>query len=726
MSLASYSSISMFAIAVLVTGSPAIAQQVDDHSGPNDYHASEDETIIVTGAVTVSRKDVLSGVAVLSGSELDQALRPSLGETLADTPGVSASSFGPNASRPVLRGLQGERVRVLSNGIGAIDASNTSADHALAINPLLAKRIEVLRGPQSLQYGSAAIGGVVNVIDRRIPTEIPDEPVHLGALAGYGSAARERMASGSIDLSLGSGWVAHFDGSWLKTDDIRIPGYALTPALRAEALASSLIEEEEEDHEDHDDHDDDHDEHHGHGHGEVDFAANAAVRDRLPNSAARTWSLAAGLAYVGEGGSIGIAFSRLDNRYGIPVRYATQIGQGQEAPLLQLQQDRIDARAELKLGGDLLDKLVFRYGFADYSHFEIEEDGTIATSFFNQGMEGRLELVQTQRGGWTGASGMQFVLRDFDVIGDEAYLPRNETRQLGLFTVQQYQTGPWKLEAGLRYESSRLSSLPGSGQPQFFAGSRSFDTLSASAGAAYDVAPGWKIGLNLSRSERAPAAEELFAFGPHHGTETFEIGNPGLRKERAHSIEAILRGSGDRFDIELSAYHSWFANFIYEARTGGFSDGLPEYQISQADARIYGFEAQADLVLARPGPWTVKAQAMADYVRATIVGAGPAPRIPPLRLKGGLVANSPKLDFEAEVERVTAQNRTAAFETATPGYTMVNASVSWRPWGRQRPLSLMLSANNLFDVEARRHASLLKDYAPLSGRDIRLTVRVEI
>ncbi len=709
-------SASLIAVAAAVLASASVAQaQENDHSGPNDYHASEDEAIIVTGAVTVSRKDVLSGVAVLSGAELDQALRPSLGETLADTPGVSASSFGPNASRPVLRGFQGERVRVLSNGIGAIDASNTSADHALAINPLLAKRIEVLRGPQSLQYGSAAIGGVVNVIDRRIPTEVPDEPVHLGAIAGYGSAANERMASGSVDLSLGSGWVAHFDGSWLKTSDVRIPGYALTPALRAEALASSLIEEDEAVQESE-----------GHEHGEIDFAANAAVRGHLPNSAARTWNLAAGLAYVGEGGSIGVAYSRLDNRYGVPIRFATQIGQGQESPLLQVKQDRIDARAELKLGGELLDKLVFRYGFADYSHFEIEADGTVATSFFNQGMEGRLELAQTQRGGWSGASGLQFVIRDFDVVGDEAYLPRNETRQLGLFTLQQYQAGPWKLEAGLRYERSTLTSLPGPGQAQFFYGTRSLDAFSASVGGAYDLAPGWKVGLNLSQSQRSPAAEELFAFGPHHGTETFEIGDPFLRNERARSVEAIVRGSGDGFDLELSAYHSWFSNFIYQARTGAFSDGLPEYRTTQADARIYGFEVQGDVVLARPGAWTIKALAMADYVHATIDGVGPAPNIPPLRLKGSLSAGSPRFDIETEVERVTAQNRTGAFETATPGYTMVNASIAWRPWGRQRPLSLTLSANNLFDVEARRHASLLKDYAPLSGRDIRLTVRLEI
>lgn len=246
-----------------------------------------------------------------------------------------------------------------------------------------------------------------------------------------------------------------------------------------------------------------------------------------------------------------------------------------------------------------------------------------------------------------------------------------------------------------------------------------------SVGASYDVAPGWKLGLNLSQAVRAPSAEELFANGPHHGTESFEVGNPDLRKERARSVEAILRGSGDRFDFELSAYHSWFSNFIYDSRTGDFEDGLPVYQINQANARLYGFEAQADLVLARTGGWTFKAEAMVDYVHATINGSGPAPRIPPLRVKGGLHAKSAVFDFGAEVERTTGQNRVAAFETTTPGFTMVNAELVWRPWGNEKNVSLILSGHNLFDVEARRHASVLKDYAPLAGRDIRLSARME-
>ncbi|WP_088310791.1 TonB-dependent receptor [Novosphingobium sp. B 225] len=686
---------------VSILAQPALAQEAD-------YHTADDQEIVVTGALQVSRQDALSGVAVLRGENLTAAIRPSLGDTLAHTAGVSASSFGPSASRPVLRGLQGERVRVLSNGIGAIDVSNTSADHASAINPLLAQRIEVLRGPQSLQYGSSAIGGVVNVIDRRIPEQVPDEALHLGGMATYGSAANERSGGLSAEVPLGGGWVGHADASYLKTDDLRIGGYALTPALRAEALASSLLPFDPD------------------ADPEIDFAANAAVKGKLPNSASRTWTAGAGLAYIGEGGNIGLAYSRYDSTYGIPVRLATQVGQGQEGPRLKLRQDRIDARAEVETGGSVLQHIAFRFGYGNYSHFELEPDGAVGTSFYSKGIEARLELSQADRGGWQGASGAQFVMRDFNVVGEEAFLPRNDTQQLGLFTVQNYTVGPLKLEAGARYERTRATSKPLPGQPQFLDGGRQFNSLSGSLGAAYTLTPGWMLGLNLSSAERAPAAEELFANGPHAGTEAFEVGDPGLRKERARSAELILRGSGSDYNLEASAYYTWFRNFIYEARTGAIVDGLPEYQISQADARLYGFEVQGDAVLLRPGIWTIKADALADFVHSTITGYGPAPRIPALRVLGGLSASSPMFDLRGEVERVTGQSRVAPFETGIPGYTMVNAELVFRPWGKERPLSLTLSANNLFDVNARRHASFLKDYAPLAGRDIRLTARLEI
>ncbi|MFO1256455.1 MAG: TonB-dependent receptor [Sphingomonadaceae bacterium] len=698
---------STLAIAAAGLSSPALAQDQAGTEEP-EYHHSDTADIVVTGTLRRNRQDALSAVAVVSGEALTGAIRPSIGDTLAHTPGVSASSFGPTASRPVLRGLQGERVRVLSNGIGSIDVSNTSADHAPAVNPVLAQRVEVLRGPQSLQYGSAAIGGVVNVIDKRIPDRVPDEAVHLTALATYASAAEERSGAGSLEVPLGNGWVGHADGSYLKAGDLRIGGHALTPALRAEALASSLLPPDPL------------------ADPEIDFAANAALAGRLPNTAARTWSAGAGLAYINDGGNIGVAYSHLDTLYGIPLRLATLPGQGQEAPRLHMKQDRIDARAELNLDGALIDRVSLRYAYGDYGHSELDPSGAVGTTFLNKGMEGRLDVAQANRGGWKGASGFQFMNRNFDVIGAEAFLPRNDTEQVGLYTLQQYTTGPLLLEAGGRFEHSRLTSKPDAAQPQFFAGSRAFDAWSFALGGAYDFASGWKFGVNLSRVERAPSAEELFANGPHAGTEAFEIGDPGLAKESAWSAEAILRGERDGLTVEASLYRSWFSNFVYDDRSGAVVDGLPVYRVRQADARMWGFEAQASLKFAEHGRWSFYADALADLVQTGILGSGPAPRIPPLRFMGGLKAKSAHFDAGVEVERVTTQTRTAAFETATPGYTMVNAELSWRPSGNDSPLSVVLSANNLFDVEARRHASFLKDYAPLAGRDIRLTVRVEI
>ncbi len=669
----------------------------------DNYHAIASEEIIVTGALPTRRQDMLSSVAVIQDEQLTQALRPSLGETLQHTPGVSATSFGPSASRPVLRGLQGERVRVLTDGIGSIDVSNTSVDHAVVVNPLLAERIEVLRGPQSLLYGSSAIGGVVNVIDKRIPTKVPTEPFHFDALAGYGSAANERSLAGSLDVPLSKNWVVHADGSYLKSDDMRIGGYAMTKALRAQALATDAA---------------------GASNDEIDFAANANQKGKLANSAARTWTAGTGIAYIGAAGSFGVSYSHYDSLYGVPIRYATQDGDEQEAPRLSLAQDRLDARAEIDAGGSVIDKITMRMGYASYHHYELEEDGSVGTAFYNKGMEGRLELVQARHGAWSGVTGMQLFTRDFDVVGEEAFLPKNSTSQVGFFTLQQLDYGALKFEAGGRYEHSDLKASPQADQTDFFSGTRTFDAFSGSLGASYGFTDSWRLGVNLSRTERAPAAEELFANGPHAGTEAYEIGNPDFALEKSWGLEAILRGSGTNYSFEASVYHTWFSNFIYDDETGAVEDGLPVYQTYQADARYYGFEAQGSLTLARIGSTKIVADALGDYVHATIEGVGPAPRIPPLRVLGGLGVETPKVDVRGEIEHAWAQERTSEYETRTPAYTLVNAEVNIRPWGDTRPLSFALSANNIFDVVARRATSYLKDYAPLSGRDIRLTAKV--
>jgi iron complex outermembrane receptor protein len=660
----------------------------------NDPHADHTQDIIVTG-FRRDRDEILSGISVVSGGELARELRPTIGETLARQPGVSATSFGPNASRPVLRGFQGERVRVLTDGIGSLDASNTSVDHAVAINPLTADRIEVLRGPSALLFGSAAIGGVVNVIDSRIPRRVPDEGAHVAAILTYGSAADERSANATIDVPIAGNWVLHADGNYSRTDDLRIGGFVLSRELRAQAAASD----------------------------DADVRALAELRDRLPNTAAETSDLALGLAYVDGDSNFGISVNRYDSLYGVPVRFSLEPGAEAEAPRIDVRQNRADARAEIDTGSGFVDSVRFRAGYSDYRHDELEETGEIGTTFLTKGVEGRLEVVQSKRGGWGGGFGVQYFRRHLEVIGEEKFLPENRTSQFGVFAVENYEKGPFRAEAGARFERQTVSAEadPDLGNAAM---KRSFSALSGSLGASYELAEGIRFGLNGSHAQRAPSAEELFAGGPHAGTQSFEIGDPDLAKEKSWGLEATFNAQGDGYSLSASVFRSWFDNYIFERRTGAVEDDLPVFQITQADARYFGVELEGSVRLARMGGVTFVADAVADYVRATIEGAGPAPRIPPFRLMGGLEAQSDRVQGRIEVERTAGQDRLATFETPTSGFTFVNASVQFKPLRNNDNTSITLAANNIFDVDARRHASFLKDVAPLAGRDIRLTARL--
>ena len=390
---------------------------------------------------------------------------------------------------------------------------------------------------------------------------------------------------------------------------------------------------------------------------------------------------------------------------------------------LKVKQDRADLRAEVQTGGGFLDTIRLRAGFADYQHSEIDDTGAIGTTFLNKSIEGRLELVQATRGAWKGASGAQLMIRDFNVIGAEAFVPKNVTRQFGIFTLQTFDVGAFKAEIGGRYEHTRLNADASAtiGNPAY---SNKFDAYSGSVGASYAIAEGIRIGLSASHTERAPAAEELYANGPHAGTQAFEVGNPNFRKERSNGVEASLRGSGPGFSFSIAGYASWFDNYIYEQQTGAIQDDLPVFQFLQASARYYGIEGEASIKLAQIGSFGINLDGVADFTNARISGVGPAPRIPPFRVLGGLEAQSDKLNGRVEVEYTAAQNRVAPFETRTGSYTMVNASIAFKPFGPGNATSIVLSANNIFNVEARRHASFLKDFAPLAGRDFRITGRV--
>ncbi|WP_137753773.1 TonB-dependent receptor [Sphingopyxis sp. L1A2A] len=693
-----------FTFAMLLAA-PAFAQDRTAAGSDDDVHTGD--PIIVT-APYVRSLDILGNVSVLEGDELARDIRGQIGDTLTRQAGVSATSFAPGASRPVLRGFSGERVRVLTDGIGSIDVSNTSADHAVTIDPLTVERIEILRGPAVLLFGSQAIGGAVNLFDRRIPRKVPTDHVHIDAIGGHATAADDRNIGSSIDVALSPQIVAHLDGSWRKTGDARAGGFIYAPGIRSDLL--HLAEHEVED---------------GHLDEAAELTADANRRGKIPNTASETWTAAGGLSLINEGGQLGVSLSYFDSNYGVPSRPNTaHHDEGEEeeghdhgeGPVtIGLKQWRADVRGEVELGDGFFDKLRLRGGYADYEHTEFEGD-EVGTIFYNTGVEGRLELAQNDRGGWRGASGLQFSHRDFDAVGAEAFVPRNLTDQFALFTLQEWTLGSLGIEAAARYEATNVKA-------PVLGIARSFDTFSGALGANYEIADGVKFGVSVARAVRAPSAEELFSNGPHIATQSFEVGDPNLKREASWGAEASFKLKTDALNLSLSAYSNWFDDFIFSNATGAEEDELPVFQYFQRNARVWGFEAEASARLAQIGGFNIVADVTADMTRAKIKGGQFVPRIPAMRVLGGLEAQGERIDARAEVEWTDDQTRVAPFETTTKGFTLVNASISWRPLPDTKNLTLSLAANNIFDVEARRHASFTKDYVPLTGRDIRITAR---
>jgi iron complex outermembrane receptor protein len=568
----------------------------------------------------------------------------------------------------------------------------------------------VLHGPGALLYTGSAIGGLVNVIDRRIPRSMPHD-VDADLLLNYGTAANERSGNAAVDVPIGGNFVAHADGSYSKYDDLHVGGYLLSEPLRRQALASP----------------------------DPDVRSLAGLKDTLPNTAGRTDDVAGGLAYIDGDMDVGVSLSHHDAKYGVPIRWSLDPAVAPERPTIDAHQDRADARASIPIGG-LLKTFEFRGGISKYHHDELEADGTVGTSFFSNGGEARADVVQTGRGGWGGTTGADYLSQDARIHGDEKYLPDSRKHNLALFTLQTVEHGPLRIEGGLRVEFASLHAnedeviadigdelrgdmedVPETGAVPI---SRSFTPVSASAGANYEIVAGWRAGLSLSHSERAPGIDELFSLGAHGGSQQFLIGNPDLSLEKSNGAELSIHRTTGPVHLQGSLYYSRFSNYIFQAPTGEVEDGLPVYEYRQAKADYYGFEAESDVKFGKTLGISWGGELTADATRAKIRHFGNAPEIPPFRVLAGLTGSRGQFDGRVEVERVAAQRKVAPNETTTPGYTMVNASFDWHPFAADPELTLSLTGNNLFDVEARAATSELKDYAPLAGRDVRLTARM--
>ncbi|WP_336985544.1 TonB-dependent receptor [Altererythrobacter aquiaggeris] len=699
------------AAASLLVGMPAYAQQQpaepDAESLQDDFHDRRAAGEIIVTGVGLDELDVLAGTSVMEGVELQRNMAGQIGDVLAKLPGVSASSFSPGASRPILRGFSGERVKVLVDGIGSIDVSNTSVDHAVTVDPLTADRIEVLRGPAVLLYGSQAIGGAVNIIDKRIPPRRPDEPVHIDAIAGADTAYDLREFGGSVDLPLGNELAFHFDASWRQTNDFRIAGNAVAPQLRADLLAEAQADEADDPEE------------------AAELRAAALQSGTVPNSATETFSAGAGIALFSGGNELGFALGIYDTAYGIPARPGAghahdenaseaEEPEGEERVSIDLRQTRADLRGLFQLGG-LFEEARLRLGYSDYTHTEFEGD-EVGTVFDVSGFEGRAELVQQDRNGWRGTVGGQFYYRDFGAEGAEAYVAPNITSQYALFALQEFDVGQIQLELAGRWDRSDVRS-------QTLAVSRSFDSFSGALGAAYETNSGLRFGVNASRAERAPSAEELFSNGPHIATQAFEIGDTALSAEHALGLEGFVRGAVGPASVSVAVFSNWFSDYIYLSETGASEDGLPVFQYLQGDADYYGLEGEVKLPLVSTGSWRLDAELRGDYVNAKLKDGTPLPRIPPVSLLGALEGGAGGFDGRIEVQWSAQQKQTAPFETRTGSFAFVNASLAWKPIRGKDNVTFILQADNIFDITGRRHASFTKDFVPLAGRNIKLSAR---
>lgn len=707
----------MASAAALAVATPtaAFAQEED--------HGHEDDEIIVTGSpIAHPEHESVIAASVLTKQELASRGEASIGELLRREPGISSTFFGPAASRPIIRGLGGARVSVLDAGIGSIDASSVSDDHAVAVEPATAERIEIVRGAATLYYGSSAAGGVVNVFDGRIPDAVPEGGVDGALRTSLGTADDSVEAAGGFDVLLGklggADLVFHGDGFYRDTEDYEIPGFAESAALRA-------MEEEEHDHEEEEDHEDE-----DHGHEEEEEAFGV-----VENSDIKTKGGSFGASLIFEDGFFGISGKILDANYGVPggghhheheeeehdeeeeEDHAHEL-EGEEAVRIDLEQKRFDVMGEFNKPFLFIDTTKIRFGYADYVHRELEGD-EIGTTFNNEGFEGRVEFLEKQYGRFRGASGFQFKHRDFEAIGAEAFTPPNVTNQFGVFTVREYETDVWHAQVAGRYEHTKT-------EAESVGLSRSFDAFSVSAGLGVEPNENIFLGINALRTERAPAPEELFSNGPHLATNAFEVGDPTLDKEIARGVETTVHGELGRLSFTVNGFYTDYKDFVALVPNGMEEDELPVFEFVARDAVFKGFESELSADLFTAGPFNVEGRAQVDFVRAKFKdGGGDVPRIPPLRSVLGLEATSPYVDLRGEVEIAADQDRIAAFELPTDGYTLVNLAATWRPGGEDHGLSVQLRADNVTDEEARLHTSFLKDVAPLQGRSFKVTLRGE-
>jgi iron complex outermembrane recepter protein len=678
------------AVSLLAASIPLASAQKLATPEKTDSITTLDEVLITANRSDQTLFQQVQPATVLKGKNLQLKLQPTLGETLNNEPGVSSTSFGPGASRPVVRGLGDDRVRVLQNGTSVLDVSNVSPDHAVAVDPLTIRSVEVVRGPATLLYGPNTIGGVVNVIDDRIPQERFTGTYPSGKIeTRVGSADDLLSQAGAITWGRGP-WVFHLDGFDRKTHDIKIPGAARSEALRkSDPLPTGTPE----------------------------------PRGTLPNSATASTGAGLGASYVWEQGFLGFSYSGVDSTYGTVAEPDVTIG---------LHQRRWDMRGAVYTPTPWIKEIDYKLGYSDYDHTEFEGKKA-GTKFLIKGLDGRVELLHEKVGMLEGAFGLESQQSEFSALGSEAFLPVVQNMVNSAFFFEEIPLDKLRFQFGARYDHQTNDTETNS---NFGPGlRREFNAFSTSTGIVYNPVEDYAIALSLAYTQRPPTYVELFANGPHVATGTFEVGDKNLGTEDSLSLDLSLRKRTGRVTGSVSGFYYRFHDFVSVQPTGKDdpTSKLPIYAYQAIGANFYGAEMETTFHLLDEVTATTAANdpqldliLRADYVHAENRSTGePIPRIPPFRLGATLDYAKGPLDARLEGQFAAAQHRHADGELPTDGYFLVNASVSYDLKFGSVATTFYLKGSNLTNEEARQSTSFLKDIAPVAGRGIVAGIRTE-
>lgn len=655
----------------------ALTSPVTVTAADNSTTIDLDQVPVTGNPLGVASDDMVVPVSVLGGRELSLRRQGTLGETLNGIPGVTATQFGPNASRPIIRGLDAERVRIMQNGVGVLDASSLSFDHAVGIDPLIIEQIDVVRGPAALLYGGSAMGGVVNAIDHRIPKE---------SLNGYTGRAEARFGgpdntrNGAAVVDVGNGLFAlHADVYSRETSNLDIPGDAVSKR-------KSLADGTERD---------------------------SKGKKTLNNSAGFANGGAMGASWTFDKGYLGLSYADSNNYYGTVAEDDVKI---------DMNNKRTELAGEVRDLKGPIEKLKLRMAYTNYKHVELE-NGEVGTTFKNRGMQGSLEGTHQTFLGLNGVVGYQFQNTRFMALGEEAFVPSVTTQDQSLYLYEEYAIDKHKITFGGRTGETSVRSADsdnfGTGQ------NKRFSPNSFALGGLYTIDESWVATVNLSHNERAPSYFELFADGPHIATGQVEIGNTALKKERSNGIDAQLKWKSGGHSITLGAYATKFKNFIGLFNTGNdrLVDGelLPEAEFRAVPALFKGLELEGKFAL--NDEWALRVRG--DYVHAKDTRNNDyLPRISPLRLGGGLDYRLGNWNARVDVLHAFKQNDVAENELKTDGYTNLSALVAYKLPVKYH-VELFAKANNLLNDEIREHASFLKDISPAGARSVLVGARAD-